>query len=185
MKQSNCRFSIFILLLSISTHLYSQNKYSKNDVIDVYNIDLELFEKCVLEETNKLRQSNGLNYLHEDVLLKKAALLHSSQMNRYSFFNHTNPREREIATVDKRLQYYNYPYESYAENILYAAIEKNKPPTYIELANYAVKLLYKSKEHRNNILNKQYSDIGIGVVLSKKYDANYAYFYLTQDFGTK
>ncbi|MEZ4916364.1 MAG: CAP domain-containing protein [Chitinophagales bacterium] len=177
-------FITFSLFVS-SKSLLCQNTYTQNDVINIYNIDIELLEKCMLEETNRIRHANGLSYLHEDALLQKAALLHSSQMNKYAFFNHVNPKIKEIATVDKRLQYYNYPYQSYAENILYTYIDKNNPPTYKQLAGYAIKLLYKSKEHRKNIVNRIYTDIGVGIVLAKKYDANYVYFYLTQDFGTK
>lgn len=178
----------WILYLSVIASIGSiqgQSTNNKDEVIDLYHIDLELLEACVLAETNKARQFNKVNSLKNDELLQKAALLHSNQMSKYSFFNHTNPKIKEIATVDKRLQYYNYPYTSFAENILYTYIDKNNTPTYQQLAATAVNLLYKSKEHKKNMINSIYEDVGIGITLSYKYDANYVYFYLTQDFGTK
>lgn len=166
--------------------LHGQNSIAgKNSTVNWHNVDITLLEACMVEQTNIIRKQKGVNMLQTNALLQKAALLHSFQMDKYSFFSHTNTREKEISTPEKRLYYYNYNFTSYAENILYTYIDKNNPPTYTQLAKTAIGLLYKSKGHRINMLNGLYNEMGIGIVLAQKQDADYQYFYVTQDFGKR
>jgi uncharacterized protein YkwD len=112
--------------------------------------------KCLL---NKQRTKRGLHSLHSSRDLKRAAHRHSAYMQRHGCFDHQCPGE---GSIDARLRRTGYLTSGlhrwiYGENIAYGTEAYASPRA-------MVKAWMASSEHRANILNPSFRDIGVGVV---------------------
>ncbi len=133
--------------------------------------------KCLL---NKQRAQHGLRELHSSHDLKKAAHRHSAYMRRHGCFDHECPGE---ASIDSRLRHAGYLHNGltrwlYGENIAYGSEAYASPKS-------MVKAWMASPEHRANILNPSFRDIGVGIVWGmpgKRHGSGGIY---TTDFGLR
>jgi uncharacterized protein YkwD len=133
--------------------------------------------KCLL---NKQRTKRGLSKLHSSRDLKKTAHSHSAFMRRHNCFDHQCPGE---ASIDGRLRNAGYLKNGltrwlYGENIAYGTEQYASPKS-------MVKAWMASSEHRANILNPAFHDIGVGVVWGLPGKRNGRGGIYTTDFGLR
>jgi uncharacterized protein YkwD len=131
------------------------------------NVDLkvsEADEREMLDLLNEERKKMQLRELLWDESLAVVARGHSEDMFRRQYFAHTNP---DGWTAGERLSKANVEYLLSGENLAYA-------PN-VELAHRG---LMNSPGHRDNILRKEFSRIGIGVqdggLYGKMFTQNFA-----------
>jgi uncharacterized protein YkwD len=136
---------------------------------------LKEIEKKILEYTNIERKNTGLSALQWNEILHKSAKAHSDNMAENDFFSHDDPQSRTPTrrakeagfTKIKWVNAHEY-YIGVAENIgkmgtgnvIDIGYVFNTPDS---LAKAQVKSWMQSSGHRENILNPQYSDLGVGV----------------------
>lgn len=126
----------------------------------------------VLELTNAERAKAGLKPLTLNNQLSQAAQGHSDSMAADDFFSHTGA---DGSSVSDRVQDTGYQYSYTGENI--AAGQKT--------AAEVVQGWMDSPGHRANILNADYTEIGIGYELLENDPGSVNYqHYWTQVFGT-
>jgi uncharacterized protein YkwD len=128
-------------------------------------LKLSADEQKILDLTNQARARENLPPVKPNARLFEAARAHSANMARQDKMEHDldgkKPSDRVTAT--------GYRWSRVAENI---AATDGDPPAVI------FKGWMESPKHRANILNKDFSEIGIGIARSDKGDV-----YYTQDFG--
>lgn len=199
--------SIFIptfFIFSISHAQMLDDKYYTNksliDISDLKEVnmsvkpdsfDLDLLNALLFHLTNeerKLFDKPSLSYYYN---LRLAAQDHSRQMVIYSFFSHTNPKNRKMRQMTDRIFYYQDNYsvvgENIVENNLYeyegSTIEYRKVyrdgkevlldrnstiieySTYLNLAKRLMKQWMTSPPHKKNILSNDYSLLGCACAL--------------------
>jgi|UniRef100_A0A7C3SM36 uncharacterized protein YkwD len=116
-------------------------------------------EKGVIKLTNEVRRKNGLPVLTREPRLCRLARQYCDDMLLRRFFSHVNP---EGQTPQERLrQGYPYSLEAVGENI-YGA-DGSEPLETELLARIMVDSWMSSPGHRRNILNPEFTDIGVGV----------------------
>ena len=125
--------------------------------------DVSAAEQQAVQLMNADRRANGLADLKVSSALTAVARSHSQDMVTRSFFSHTNPDGK---TVTDRLKAAGISYTAAGENIA--------ENTSVEAAETA---FMNSSGHRANILNSNYTTVGIGVA----YDSQ-GKVYVTQDF---
>ena len=106
---------------------------------------------------NAQRSRAGLQPLTENLLLQRAAELHSLDMAARDFFEHKNP---DGVQPDARIVRQGYPPILVGENLAWGETVKSSPAV-------IVSMWMKSPGHRANILEPDYREIGIGMA----YDA--------------
>ncbi len=130
-------------------------------------VELTKDEKEILDLTNKEREKEKLPALEFNPVLVKVARDHSANMAKKRELNHVlddkNPGQRVEAA--------GYHWMNVGENI--ASGEAEMPAV-------VVKRWMESKLHRENILNKEFREIGIGIAKNDKGEV-----YSTQVFGTQ
>ncbi len=126
----------------------------------------------VLELTNAERAKAGLNPLTLNTQLSQAAEDHSDSMANDDFFSHTGA---DGSSVGDRVQDADYQYSRVGENI--AAGQST--------AEEVVQGWMDSPGHRANILNADYTEIGLGYeyLANDTGSVNYNHYW-TQVFGT-
>src|SRR5262249_20439343 len=117
-------------------------------------------EKAVSELTNKEREKGKLPALKTNTLLGEVARAHSANMAKKREMKH----KLDGKEPHERLDAAGYDYEVMGENI---AVTTNKTPGGI------VQGWMGSKIHRENILNKEYTEIGVGVVKNEHGEVYY------------
>jgi uncharacterized protein YkwD len=127
------------------------------------------YAQQVVDLTNQNRQEHGCGNLVLDTQLTAAAQGHSDDMATNDYFDHNSPDGRDPGD---RISDAGYDWSEWAENI--AAGQ----PTPAEV----VDTWMHSSGHRENILNCDLHDIGVGYATSES--AEYS-TYWTQDFGSK
>jgi uncharacterized protein YkwD len=124
-------------------------------------------EKSILDLTNKAREEKKLPALSVNTILTQVARDHSKNMANKGEMNHVldgkNPADRVKAA--------GYRYFYTGENV---AMGENV--TIAEIFDSWMK----SKAHRENILNENYREIGIGIARDDK-----GRVYYTQEFGSR
>jgi uncharacterized protein YkwD len=121
---------------------------------------------CLL---NLQRAAKKLPLLHSSARLRKAARRHSADMLRRGYFDHQGPGG---PTLPDRLRRVGYWPASAAENLGMGAGPLATPVN-------MVLAWMDSDSHRENILERKYTDLGIGVVRSSNQAA------YTTDFGVR
>ena len=126
---------------------------------------------------NQIRAENGLPALRENKQLRKAALGHSRDMVKDSYFEHTTP---EGVTMVDRILRARYVREdqgwALGENLAWGTGSYGTP-------RGAVEAWMDSPGHRANILKRSFRDLGVGVVLGVPVGRGGATY--TVDFGVK
>jgi uncharacterized protein YkwD len=120
---------------------------------------LERVEDLVFDITNQARRARGLAPLSKDDELRKVARAYSDDMLVRRFFDHTNP---DGVPFDERITD-QYPQRVYfvGENIWFADgyNTANAP----RLAQEIVADWMSSPSHRDNLLDPDYTHLGVGV----------------------
>src|SRR5699024_7945689 len=114
------------------------------------------FEQKVVELTNKERSKNGLPALKTDVELSKVAREKSNDMMKNKYFSHDSPTYGSPFDMMKQ---FGIKYSAAGENI---AMGQRTPEE-------VVKGWMNSDGHRANILNKNFTHIGVGYVENGNY----------------
>jgi uncharacterized protein YkwD len=137
----------------------------------VSSLNTDRIEKLVYEMVNKERKEKGLHRLNYNQELEKQARMHSANMAEHGFFSHVDHNKMNV----------NERRKSYSPHLFLGAIGENIASVpgrgEREVAKKLVSQWMGSEGHRENILNKKYSHIGVGV----KQEGNR--FYATQVFG--
>ncbi len=127
--------------------------------------ELSADEKALLEETNKARKAEKLHPLEANPKLFAAARFHAAQMAKQNKLEHTLGE----SDVVKRAKDANYSFAGLAENIAHNQQDSEE----------VVKDWLKSEGHRKNMLNRDYTEIGLAVSKNEKGER-----YWVQVFGT-
>jgi uncharacterized protein YkwD len=131
----------------------------------------ELITQEIFELTNEQRAKNGLPALAMNLRLNAAALTHSQEMFELNYQSHYSPTPGR-KTVKDRMRQAGITPSVQAENIFHC----EGFPTE-ELAQLSIDQWMQSPGHRANILRREVSHVGLGVV---NRDGK---FYVTQVFG--
>jgi hypothetical protein len=121
-------------------------------------------EQAVIDATNAEREKAGVPALKSNPILMQAARLHSENMARQKTLAHVLDNK----SPEQRVKELGYDYFTTGENVAW-----NQPD-----ATAVVKSWMNSPHHRDNILNKDFTEIGIGIAEN---DAGEPYY--TQVFG--
>jgi uncharacterized protein YkwD len=125
-------------------------------------------EQQVVDLTNQARAQNGLPPLQVNSALVAMAQMQSNNMAQLNEMEHVLPGVAD-PTLQSRSAAFGYNYAWLGENIAF-----NYPD-----APSVVAAWMNSPEHRANILNPNYTDIGVGIAWNSLGQA-----YATQDFGS-
>ena len=102
---------------------------------------------------NAQRARQGEQPLTENLMLQRAAELHSLDMAKRRYFEHRDP---DGVQPDARIVHQGYPPILVGENLAWAETFKSPPAVIFSL-------WMKSPGHRANILEPRYREIGIGM----------------------
>lgn len=125
---------------------------------------LRAWEKEILDLTNSFRARNGLSALSWSEAASTSAKLHSEDMAKNNYFNHTGLNG---STPGDRMKAQGISYRSNGENIIGGYGN----------ALFSSNGWMNSSGHRSNMLNKSFTYLGVGYALGGTY-GNYA----TQNF---
>ncbi len=123
-------------------------------------------EKSLVELTNKERAKENLPLLKINPVLSRVARAHSANMAKTGMFEHV----LEGKTPSDRVKSAGYRFALCGENIFWTEG--------MFAADEIMKGWMDSKPHKANILNKRFTEIGIGAARTGKGE-----FYYTQVFG--
>jgi len=110
------------------------------------------FQKKVIDIVNKERATAGLGTLAENADSDKIATLKSEDMVKLNYFSHTSPT---YGSPFEMLTHFNISYTAAGENIAYGQSTPDDVMT----------AWMNSPGHRANILNSNYTQIGVGIAL--------------------
>ena len=164
---------LLLLLLSISLTELKVNNMNDTTVImaSLYpEIDGDLdIESLLFILTNKERQKRGLEELKFDKRLRIAARKHSNDMLNRKYLSH-NSGDKISKTPLHRIYNSGLPILVVGENLaenkgdLVQAFLKNNPDS---LANIVMKKWMNSPPHKENVLNPDFTHMGIGSITYK------------------
>ncbi|MBM7624462.1 CAP domain-containing protein [Sporohalobacter salinus] len=117
--------------------------------------NLSSIEKQMVDLINKARKENNVDPLKTDKELTKLARMKSKDMVKNDYFSHYSPT---YGSPFDMLNKFGVEYLQAGENI---AANSSVEAAHRELMN--------SKGHRRNILNPQYTHVGVGIKSSDKY----------------
>lgn len=149
----------------------SVDSTSTNELTETDEIDVAVVEKRMLELLNDLRSEVGVAPVSSNDQLKKAANIRAIETE--ESFSHTRPDGKATFTVLEEAEV-NYSYRLAGENLAmgtYYLAEK-------EMAEWLFKGLKDSPGHYENMIKKDFEEVGIGV----HYDGTN--LYIVQIFGT-
>jgi uncharacterized protein YkwD len=142
-------------------------------------VALSQLESSVLTDINAFRVQHGLAKLRLSVQLTAAARAHSQQMAQKGYFAHESA---DGSVFWKRLQRF-YPathYWSVGENLLWSSPDID--------GQHAMKLWLASPEHRRNLVNPLWREIGVSAVHEAQAPGVYQGLdvtIVTTDFGVR
>ncbi len=115
---------------------------------------------------NEQRISFGLNPVTRNQTLEDQATEYACEMIQYDFFAHVNPATG--STLRDRTNQFGYPFQVVGENL---AAGQTTP-------QQAMNDWIASTEHRENILDPRFTELGIGIRTGGSYG-----MYWVQEFG--
>lgn len=129
-----------------------------NQVLNIPLTDESItsFEQQVIDLTNEKRASRGLKPLTANWELSRVARYKSQDMVNNKYFSHTSPTYGSPFNMIKN---FGIKYRSAGENIAYG----QRTPEQV------VNSWWNSAGHRANMLNANYTDIGVGYVSNGNY----------------
>ncbi len=117
-------------------------------------------EQDILQATNDIRVKHGLGTVIWDEKLSVAARQHTKEMVEEDYFEHTSPHE-EWKSPSQRAYLSGHLNSHVGENILF--IKNPRQRTASEYAKEFLRLWMNSPGHRENILTKDWTMLGVGV----------------------
>jgi uncharacterized protein YkwD len=142
---------------------------------------MRALESRVLVDLNRVRAEHGLAPLRSSSRLSAAAAQHSREMARVGYFSHDSADGgafwRRIARFYSSSGYRSW---SVGENLLWSSPDVD--------AENAVKMWMASPEHRANILNRSWREVGLSAVHSESAPGTYhglGVTIVTSDFGAR
>lgn len=129
-------------------------------------LTVDAWRARVLELVNAERTSRGLNPLSYSKQLESQATQYACEMISYNFFAHENPVTG--STLRERAEQFQYDFQIIGENL--AAGQPTPEEAMDDWMN--------SPGHRENILNREFTEIGIGIRTGGTYRT-----YWVQEFG--
>lgn len=129
-----------------------------NQVLNIPLMDESItsFEQQVIDLTNEKMASRGLKPLNANWELSRVARYKSQDMANNKYFSHTSPTYGSPFNMIKN---FGIKYRSAGENIAYG----QRTPAQV------VNSWWNSAGHRANMLNANYTDIGVGYVANGNY----------------
>ena len=142
---------------------------------------LRALESRVLVDINRVRAQHGLGPLRLSPRLNAAAAQHSREMARVGYFSHSSA---DGGAFWRRIARF-YPSNGYSswsvgENLLWSSPDVDAPG--------AIKMWMGSPEHRANLLNPSWREVGLSAVHSDSAPGTYhglGVTIVTADFGTR
>lgn len=126
--------------------------------------------KQVAKLTDEFRKKNGLGPLKWNRRLSAAAQAYAERMSKEDFFDHNAP---DGTSPGERISSQGYKWKTWGENI---AAGQSLPEKVVEA-------WIKSPEHKANLLNKDYKEIGVGYAEGKSAQFGDKYPYWVQEFA--
>jgi len=165
---SDRSISIFILLFLLIKVIFSFNLI----LVKQSSLCADISAQRVLALTNEVRQQYSLPIVQEDSLLDKAAQEKAQDMLKNKYFDHFSPTGiSPWYWIDKSGYDYYYAGENLAMNFLDSE----------EVINGWLN----SPSHKENLLNKDYKDIGIAVLSGDFNNEGINRILVVQMFGSK
>ena len=167
--------AVFAALALSGTALSADNAQHRATVA------LTSFDYSVLAQLNRVRVEHGLQPLHLSLRLSESADAHSREMGADGYFAHAS---FDGTTYWKRIEQW-YPWSGYqvwsvGENLLWSSPDLSPAD--------ALKMWMHSPEHRANILNPNWREIGIAAVHSDGAPGTFGGLpvtIITTDFGVR
>lgn len=133
-------------------------------------------ERLVWKYTNEMRRENGLSEVRYAPRIAELAERHAENMAEYDYVDHTQPNgQTGEERYDSVCDYSGSGY-TFGENVngawyneefeAWGTGEKIRLESESEVARYLVDSWMRSSGHRENILNPEWSEIGVGVAVS-------------------
>jgi uncharacterized protein YkwD len=116
-------------------------------------------ERKIFRLTNEVRRKHGVSSLTWETSLRDVARAHSVDMLRGNYFSHMSPDGR--SPHDRIRSGYPFDLSSTGENIWMGT--GHDPGDTTRLARIMVNNWMSSAGHRQNLLNPEFTDIGVGV----------------------
>lgn len=165
---SDRAISIFILLFLLVKVIFSFNLI----LVKQSSLFADISAQRIIVLTNEVRQQYGLPLVKEDSLLNKAAQNKAEDMFENKYFSHYSPTGASPWDwIDKSGYDYYYAGENLAMNFLDT--------------EEVIKGWLNSPSHRENLLNKDYKDMGIAVVSGDFNSEGINRILVVQMFGSK
>ena len=133
-------------------------------------VDVDAMKKDIVERTNALRAERGIASLTTNDKLMQAAQVRADEMAANSVYSHTRPDGREYTTVTDC--------KYIGENIHRIADWALQDKTVSEVAVWSWN---RSAGHQDNLLDKTYAEIGVGLARGVN-DDGYECWYCVQLF---
>lgn len=140
--------SITWLIIGLFGGFYGSNYYYRIVQVDPSYIEVSSYTDMVAL-INKDRAAQGLKPLTENKLLDESARAKACDMKEKNYFEHVSPEGFEPWSFMKDV---GYKYINAGENIARSYTSTKK----------LAEAYLKSPEHRDNILNPEYTEVGIG-----------------------
>ncbi len=182
--------------------------------IDLAHPDTGLLNASVFYCSCRFRESQGGRSFQFSAGLRDAAMYHSSAMSRRRFFAHDNPYDASMRTPSERFSHFGVRGRFVAENLATVFLlnyESGRkfwykqtgseieffygsslhpdgeimPRTYAEFGEAALTQLAASPPHRKNLLDRNQTMLGCGIVLKQSVTVEIPTALCTQDFAGK
>lgn len=142
-------------------------------IITLFNLNADCIKKGdtrkseneILQLINFERSSRGIKPLKYDNALFRAAEVHNRKMIEMNKLTHTFKNYNDL---DKRIRNVDVFFAKVGENIAFSTVY---------VSEYIHRGFMKSKYHKKNILDKEFTHCGISIIETKKG------FYITQEFA--
>ncbi len=165
---SDRAISIFILLFLLVKVIFSFNLI----LVKQSSLCADISAQRIIVLTNEVRQQYNLPLVKEDLLLNKAAEEKAQDMFKNKYFSHYSPTGvSPWDWIDKSGYNYYYAGENLAMNFLDT--------------EEVIKGWLNSPSHKENLLNKDYKDMGIAVVSGDFNNEGINRILVVQMFGSK
>ncbi len=145
---SHSFLSLVVILSILSISILPNLKYQSSS--KVLGFATDIVQEIVLEETNHERVINGLSPLRENQMLNTAAQEKAQDMFAKGYWAHFGPNGE---TPWQFILAAGYEYEYAGENLAKSFLDSKS----------VVQAWMNSPTHRDNILNKHYSDVGYAI----------------------
>lgn len=210
--------SLFLFALTFLNPNWTEEEYNNHDYLSFYsredvnqrinieNFDAGLLEAAIFYASNEVRIKKKKPIFSFHSTLQKSSRIHSSQMEKFDFFDHSNRKNKKLKTLSQRIEKAGGGFLGFGENLakmnIYVLgkkgtyfvnkqgeiVNKQGTPlltkTYKELAVYVVDKWMHSKGHRENIL-RDYTFLGCGVSNLISGQDGIPEILITQNFGKK